>query len=1199
MADTKPQAKPRAIVAVGASAGGIEAMRRFLSATPRDTGLGFVLVMHLPPDHVSHLAEVLRSATALAVEEAADGTPVKPNTVHVIPPDKSLFIESGTLRLTPLGSQTRSGLIDQFFQSLARDQGSRAVCTVLSGAGSDGAIGLRAIKEHGGLALAAASDGSDTGGYEPPVHISMPRAAAETGLADHVVAIEEMPGLIAAYTRHLDDSGQEGRDEAQKREIEPRLADVRARILKRTKHDLRQYKSATLVRRIQRRMQALRIGDPADYIARMDEQPQEVDALHRDILIGVTSFFRDQDAFNALAAQVLPDIVERVRADGEDGNVRIWVPACGSGEEAYSIAILLSEVCRDSAPNLQLQVFGTDIDSRAIRVACGGKYPYGIAGQLPESYLNRYFQDEGDGYRVVRSLRDLCLFSEHDLIRHPPLSRMDLISCRNLLIYMTSDLQGQLLPLFHYALRTYGYLFLGSSETLGQRTDLFSEVDKRQRVFQRRDEVAAQAPNFPLSAANYSAPPQPELHANPVEETRTRLTRKAERVVLETFGPPYVIVTSTNEAVYFAPGVGDFLQPPVGAPRSNVLDMARPGLRPALRRVLRQADQEPNGTVKERVEISDDSGGRRPVTLFASQVREYRGQDRLFTVVLQDPEGASRAAARMSPARSDMGELERELADTKSELQSTIEELETSNEELQSANEELLSMNEELQSSNEELEASKEEVQSANEELETVNSELRHKVEELNRANADLRNLIESTRIATVFLDTDHRINWFTPDARQLFNLIESDVGRPFNDISGKLDRPPARELAHVLETKEPIERQIDLNDGSATFIMRLLPYLDGDGAVNGLVLTFIDVTQTVRANADLTSLLDLVPVGIALTRDAEAAGIRINRYGRKILGLDEETTEISDEAFASFFQDTDNRPWAKAELPLAQAAQSGVTVREREANVKQAGASRQASVLMSASPLGVWARESRGAIMAFADVSDLKAAHRRQRLLLSALRHRVRNMLANIRAITTETLSNSETLDDFTERFEGRLEALALTENITSRTGRGSIDLDELARELVARESDGDQVTLYGPDVALEPRAAQILALALNELKTNAIKHGALIDGDGRIVLRWGPVAGADGREILRLRWQETGIDTLPETGGFGRELIERGVPHELGGTGSLSVADGMLTCLLDIPITPNVLSIGDDPADADERTLPRTGSGGARNHG
>jgi two-component system CheB/CheR fusion protein len=591
--------------------------------------------------------------------------------------------------------------------------------------------------------------------------------------------------------------------------------------------------------------------------------------------------------------------------------------------------------------------------------------------------------------------------------------------------------------------------------------------------------------------------------------------------------------------------------------------------------------------VSEQVEVVSQ-GERRTIQLHARAIAERRASERMLVLVFQDAAPAQSVAVPASDGR-DTAELERELADTKNELQITIEELETSNEELQSANEELLSMNEELQSANEELEASKEEVQSANEELETINEELRRKVEELNQANADLRNLMESTRIATVFLDREQRIKWFTPDARQLFNLIDSDVGRPFTDISGKLDSPPVCELAQTLENRTPVERQVQLADGSAVFMMRLLPYQNVEGVVDGLVLTFIDVTQLREANADLTSLMDLVPVGIALTRDAEMAGVRVNRYGRQILGLsDREPAEIEGDRLSRAFVMDRSEAGERPDLPLL-AATRGAEVTETQAWVhpqdfgeapdraRDTPGPNDRAVLVSAMPLGQGNRADRGAIMAFADVTELKTAQRRQRLLLSALQHRVRNMLANIRAITNETLRNSETLEDFEERFEGRMDALALTENITSRTGRGSIDLDELVRELVAREPDAAAVTIEGPDVALEPKAAQILALALNELKTNAIKHGALIDGSGRVTLRWGLIAEESGRELLRLRWQETGVGALPEQShGFGRELIERGVPHELGGKGRMWSADGTLTCLLDIPLTPNVLSIG-----------------------
>ena len=1187
---------PRAIVGLGASAGGIDDMRQFLSAVPADSGLGFVLVMHLRPDHPSQLAQVLQHATHMPVEEAQDGQSVAADRLYVIPPNYALSIRDGRLHLCAAAKGTSYGQIDHFFQSLAADQADKAICVVLSGAGSDGAIGLRAIKEHGGLALASAadSDGDTAHAYD-----SMPRAAAGTGLADHVVRVVRMPDLILDYVQHLEKQSSAATQDAALNEIEAKLPEIQTRILNRTDHDLQQYKSATLVRRIHRRMQALRIADPAAYVARLDTEPKEIDALHNDILIGVTSFFRDPEAFHVLERKVFPELLERPR--DPSGTIRIWVPGCGSGEEAYSLAILLSEAMDQKGTRLTAQVFGTDVDANAIRHARLANYPSAVAAQVGPERLARFFTDEPTGYRIARSLRDMCLFSEHDLIRHPPFSQIDLISCRNLLIYMNADLQNQLLPLFHYALRPGGFLFLGSSESLGQNADLFTEIDKKNRVFRRRDDVRHRVPEFPLTPAT-NRPPL-TVHPPPRDDdSYQRLARKAERAVLDQFGPPYVIVSSNYDAVYFSQGVGRYLEPPVGSPRSNILDMAREGLRPALRRVLRNVESA-TSAVTESVEFVQE-GARRPIELYARLIAERRGEERVYVVVFQDPAPPTPAAQPAGDAR-DTHELERELADTKNELQTTIEDLEASNEELQSANEELLSMNEELQSSNEELEASKEEVQSANEELETINDELRRKVEELNRANGDLRNLMASTRIATIFLDRARRIKWFTPDARQLFNLIDSDIGRPFTDISGKLDSPPDRELSQTLENHAPVERQVQLADGSAVFMMRLLPYRNVEGIVDGLVLTFIDVTQQRQASADLTSLMDLVPVGIALTRDADMRQVRVNAYGRRLLGLpDTAGPEIDGERFARAFaidgtDHSDGTP--SGELPL-RAATRGVRVTETQAWVRLdhgddhlAGTHRaDRAMLVSALPLGHTLDAGRGAIMAFSDVSDLKAAQRRQRLLLSALQHRVRNMLANIRAITSETMRNSDTLEHFEERFEGRLDALALTENITARTGRGSIDLDELVRELVACQPDMDSVTVEGPDVALEPKAAQILALALNELKTNAIKHGAVIEDGGRITLRWGPVADDTGREVLRLRWQETGVGELPErTAGFGRELIERGVPHELGGSGRMWTADGTLTCLLDIPFTPNVLSIGNDDAPSTASDIRNNGPG------
>ena len=636
-------APPRAIVGIGASAGGITDMKRFLAALPTDSGLGIALVMHLRPDHPSQLAQVLQQATSIPVVEAQNDQPVARNTLYVIPPDRTLTVAEGKLRLNPVEEPRRYGLIDEFFQSLAADQHDRAVCVVLSGAGSDGAIGLRAIKEHGGLALAGAPDPSGGDAY---AHDSMPRAAAHTGLADHVVEITRMPELILDYVRHVEQQSAGTASQDISAAIEAQLPEIRSRILSRTDHDLRQYKSATLIRRIQRRMQALRIADPAAYLDRLDEEPKEIDALHSDILIGVTSFFRDRESFQVLEKQVFPELIRRPW-DPSD-SIRIWVPGCASGEEAYSFAILIREVLDQQGAHLNVQVFGTDVDANAIRHARLAKYPSAIAAQVGPERLTRFFTPESDGYRVARSIRDMCLFSEHDLIRHPPFSQMDLISCRNLLIYMNAELQNQLLPLFHYALRPGGFLVLGSSESLGAHADLFAEVDKKNRIFRRRDDVRNRVPEFPIAPAKHRQPfpvkaPQPE------EDSYQKLTRKAERAVLDQFGPPYVVISSNHDAIYFSQGIGRYLEPPVGSPRSNVLDMAREGLRPPLRRVLRQVESS-TGSVSETVEIAQ-AGERRTVELYARAIGERRGEERIYVLVFQDPAG-SRSRIWRPPTRS-------------------------------------------------------------------------------------------------------------------------------------------------------------------------------------------------------------------------------------------------------------------------------------------------------------------------------------------------------------------------------------------------------------------------------------------------------------------------------------------------------------------------------------------------------------------
>ncbi|HXR88358.1 MAG TPA: CheR family methyltransferase, partial [Stellaceae bacterium] len=796
---------------------------------------------HLDPRRESLLPSIISRWTTMPVVQASDGTRVAPDKVFVIPPNAVMTIADGQLRIRKRRSAAERLPLDTFFSSLADDQGPRAVAVVLSGSGSDGTLGVRAVKEAGGLTLAQGSNGTHAQFKE------MPESAAATGLVDLVLPVEDMGPRLVAYARsgdHLKETPEtkSGRDAAELRLI---FTLVRARV----GHDFSRYKERTFLRRVQRRMQVLQLTQLGDYVKRLQQDGNEATLLFRDLLIGVTNFFRDREAFAALEKYV-PRLFE---GKGADDTVRVWVPGCATGEEAYSLAILLREYAdklTSGAP--KIQIFASDIDENALAIARNARYPAILLRDIPPARVTRFFVREGATYYVVKELRDLCVFSAHSLIRDPPFSRLDLISCRNLLIYLNTDLQAQIIPLFHYALRANGILFLGTSENVSRHADLFASLDKKWRIFERLNLVSRSVVAFPTAAAGHAELRQgTALVLHDANTALAALLRRAATIVTENFAPAYVVVNKEGEVVYYSNRTGKYLEPAEGPPNRDLVTMARRGLRLDLRAALHRTRETGETTTLENIPVQVN-GGAQLIRLTVLPVTE--GSGTLYIVLFNDlglaahgeraPKGADEAED------STIQQLERELQRTKERLQSTVEEFDTSSEELKSSNEELLSVNEELQSANEELETSKEEIQSINEELQTVNTELSSKVEELDRANADLKNLFESTQVATIILDNDLLIRSFTPAVESIFSLIPGDRGRPLTDIVSRLDdaQDLHRELRAVVDRGHAVERRVTAQDANLHYLMRILPYRMSDKQVNGALVTFVDITNVIRA---------------------------------------------------------------------------------------------------------------------------------------------------------------------------------------------------------------------------------------------------------------------------------------------------------------------------------------------------------------
>src|SRR5262245_10732924 len=805
---------------------------------PPDPGMAFVIVTHLAPKRESMLPEILARDTHMPVLIAERDQEIRPNHVYVAPADTVLQIEKGRLGIRDIADGRERTPLDSFFAALAEDQGEYAIGIILSGAGSDGTLGIKAIKEHGGLTLAQATDGSG------PRHASMPESAIASGLVDLAVSVETMPEQLAAYVRSFDILDKEvEKDEG----AETTRRAICAHLLDQTGHDFTGYKTRTFYRRIERRMQVLQITSLAAYADRLRQDAGEVNTLFRDLLIGVTNFFRDAKAFEALEQMVMPRLFE---GKGPSDTIRVWVPGCATGEEVYSLAIMLREQTEQSRSRVKVQIFATDIDEAALGVARTGRYPDTLLQGVSKQRLERFFTSEGTSYVINKPIRDMCVFSSHSVVRDPPFSRMDMISCRNLLIYLNSELQNHVIPIFHYALKPNGFLFLGTSENISQHGDLFTSLDKKNRVFQRREDGVAM-PSLPVLFRRHTSAIT-GLSEGKGQRTGS-LRQSIEARVLERYAPAHVVVTREGDVINYSAGTGKFLEAPAGRPSRALMAMARRSLRLPLRAALHEAVESQRTAVRDNIEL--DGGDKGDLVRITVEPLHEDGNESLYLVVFGDLRAPPvheepPAKQRKGKARdANLEQIERELRETRERLQSMAEEYETAIEELKSSNEEMVSVNEELQSTNEELETSKEELQSVNEELQTVNHELTVKIDELDRANSDLKNLYESTEIATIFLDRELIIRSFTPAVTRIFNLIPGDRGRPLTDIAHHLDYAElAPDIQQVFGARQPLERRVNRRDGAAHYIVRALPYWTGSGKVEGAVITFNDVTGLAQA---------------------------------------------------------------------------------------------------------------------------------------------------------------------------------------------------------------------------------------------------------------------------------------------------------------------------------------------------------------
>ncbi|MGX9115370.1 CheR family methyltransferase [Mesorhizobium sp. BHbsci] len=833
------------IVGVGASAGGIPAMEGLFKGMGSQTGMAFVVVTHLNPGRESLLHEVVRRYTQMPVVVVEDGMTVLSDHVYVMPQNVILTIKKGALHLrqSNLVSRERKP-IDIFFSALAEDQGEYAVGIILSGGDSDGTLGAKAIKERGGLTVAQTPDGYG------PRNPDMPQSAISSGLIDIAAPAEDIGAKLEGFARSFDMLNGVAEESGEHETAEmSRLRDEIYGILHaHSGHDFSGYKTKTFLRRIRRRMQVGQLQSITVYVERLKKDPREVMDLFRDLLINVTDFFRDPDAFKLLEEKVIPRLFEgKTPSDA----IRVWVPGCATGEEVFSIGMLMREHLEQLPVKPRVQIFATDIDEPALAVARAARYPEALLQGLSPERKQRFFSRDGESYVLSNEVRELCIFSPHSLVRDPPFSRMDLVSCRNLLIYFSSNIQNRVIPIFHYALKPGGYLFLGTSESVGQHDNLFAAVDKKLRIFQAREHASPHI-RLPVLVGDGRSGAFPSESERSKRVTAAYPLRQAvEAQVLERFAPPHVLVNGEGDVVYYSARTGRYLEAAQGIPSRQVLTMARRGLRLDLRAALREAASTRRTVVRENVVVDEDDERVQFIKLTVEPLAE-RGNGEPLYLVLFEPSGPVQARSdtvRKNGDSEGTADLERELRDTRERLQSTIEEYETALEEVKSSNEELVSVNEEAQSTNEELEASKEEMQSLNEELNTINSELTSKIEELDRANSDLRNLFESTQIATIFLDRDLVVRTFTPAASSFFSLRPADVGRPLTELSSQIDYPELKQhIDRVFETGETLNHHLARDDQRRFHMVRINPYRDKDNRIQGVVVTLVDVTTLAEA---------------------------------------------------------------------------------------------------------------------------------------------------------------------------------------------------------------------------------------------------------------------------------------------------------------------------------------------------------------
>jgi len=1143
------------IVCVGASAGGVQALQTLFAALPDQTGAAFVVVVHLDPDHRSELQNVLSARTRMRVVQVEERAKLEADHVYVIPPDRQLKLVDHEILAKPFDEpRGHRAPIDLFFRSVAERLGD-GCAVILSGAGSDGALGVRAVKESGGIILVEDPDEAE--------YSSMPRAAIATGVVDFILPVQELGRRLAELieAKQTVVPGEPEMDEELLRRV---LAHLRVR----TGRDFSKYKRSTVLRRIARRMQVTRTDSVKDYYDFMRDHGEESQALLGDLLISVTTFFRDREVFEMVAQNVLPQIFhERDPSD----TIRVWVSGCATGEEAYTLAILLLEEAARHELRPAIQVFGSDLDARALAIAREGRYPAAIEADVSEERLRRFFTHDGGQYRVRQEVRDVVLFAVHDLLKDPPFSRVDLISCRNVMIYLDRDLQEQVCATFHYALNPNGFLLLGSSETADNPPGLFRSVDRTARLYQSTVATSERPRLLPRLLGPMRVHEQVAQLARTISPAAALSEAQMHRRAIEKAAPPSMLVDDMHRVLHLSDNAGRFLSPSGGPITGDAVDLVRPELRFELRSALHRAFEQDQSTLSLPIPVQFNGAPHRVLLQVRPVERAGSGGAGQALVLFMEGEAVDPAALVTDQTTDEMvRRLTQELDLTQSRLRTVREESDAANEELRAANEELQSINEEYRSTSEELETSKEELQSINEELQTVNSELKLKLDVISQANSDLQNLMAATDIGTLFLDANLRIKRFTDRITDLFSITPTDEGRPITDFTHQLNYPDLlRDVRTVLADLTPLRREVQSRSGP-WYELRLRPYRTVDDKIDGVVATFLDISERRQVEQAL--------------RDSEVS----LRHEKRLIELSHDPIFIWD------FDGT-IREWNRGSEELYGYTAAEAVGRPKAALLRtRVPGSSFEELKRKLTETGSWSGELRHhtkdgrevtvesrivleridgqqlALETTHDITDRKTWEQRQRMLLGELTHRVKNTLAVVQSIAHQTLRATKSTKDFVESFDGRLSALARAHTLLVSSEWAGADLGEMAREQLQPylAEDADRLLISGEAVLLPADVATPFGLVLHELATNAAKYGAFSRRKGTVSLSW--TAKAHGNErVVTVVWKEAGGPAVkaPKGTGLGSTLIDRVIPNA---TVKREFAKEGLVCTIAFPVKP-----------------------------